>query len=194
MAIKKKIIITGDKVQDVGYKVFLLSSALTFGIEKFNAINTAIKKKQAVIVQVGAEKENIDDFYEYINQNIPEDASVSGIEIEDFEGHIMDIERYIHLAQLEQLYKGIPAINDIKENTGKMLEKQDVTIQMISNVKDELSNVRDDTSDIKSTLSRIETDITDTRFSLSTFIEERFHRLEGEVAEIKSTLAKIQQA
>lgn len=208
MAIKKKIIITGDKVQDVGYRVFLLSSALTFGMDKFNATNTVIKKKQAVIVQIGAEKEIIDDFYEYINQNVPEDASVSKIEIEDFEGHIMDIDRYMHLTQVEQLYKGIPAINDIKENTGKMLEKQDMmlekqdmmlgkqdtAIEILKNVSEELKSVHEDTSDMKSTLSRIEIDVKDTKFSLSAFIEERYRKMEGEIAEIRATLAKMQEA
>ncbi len=67
----------------------------------------------------------------------------------------------------------------------KMLEKQDTTIHM-------LERINDDTSDMKSTLARIEIDVKDTKFSLSTFIEEKYQKLEGEIAEIKSTLARMQ--
>lgn len=201
MTVKKKIIIRGDKVQDVGYRVFLLNSALTFGIGKFYASNINIKEKPAVLIHVGAEKDIINDFYNYINENIPEDASVSNIEMQEFKGNIMDSDKYLHLIQIEQLNKGIPAIIDIRDNTGKMLEKQDktlekqdITIQILTNVNQNLSGVKDDTLDMRSTLTRIETDIKDTKFSLSAFIEERYRKMEGEIAEIKATLAKMQEA
>lgn len=185
MTVKKKIIIRGDKVQDVGYRVFLLNSALTFGIGKFYASNINIKEKPAVLIHVGAEKDIINDFYNYINENIPEDASVSNIEMQEFKGNIMDSDKYLHLIQIEQLNKGIPAIIDIRDNTGKMLEKQDktlekqdITIQILTNVNQNLSGVKDDTLDMRSTLTRIETDIKDTKFSLSAFIEERYRKME----------------
>ncbi len=50
---------------------------------------------------------------------------------------------------------------------------------------------------VRSTLSRIETDvkdikdIKDIKFSLSSFIEEKFRKQELEVTEIKATLARI---
>jgi len=47
---------------------------------------------------------------------------------------------------------------------------------------------------MKSTLSRIEVDVKDTKFSLSAFIEEKYQKLEGEIAEIKATLARMQEA
>ncbi|WAM22642.1 MAG: acylphosphatase (plasmid) [Candidatus Methanoperedens sp.] len=201
MTVKKKIIIRGDKVQEVGYRVFLLNSALTFGIGKFYASNTNINEKPAVLIHVGAEKDIINDFYNYISENIPEDASVSNIEMQEFKGNIIDSDTYLHLIQIEQLNKGIPAIIDIRDNTGKMLEKQDktlekqdITIQILTNVNQNLSSVKDDTLDMRSTLTRIETDIKDTKFSLSAFIEERYRKMEGEIAEIKATLAKIQEA
>jgi acylphosphatase len=66
-----------------------------------------------------------------------------------------------------------------------MLEKQDTSINI-------LEKVHGDTSEIKSTLSRIEVDVKDTRYSLSSNIEEKHQKLENEIAEIKATLVKIQ--
>ena len=71
------------------------------------------------------------------------------------------------------------------EKQDSMLEKQDVTIHI-------LEKVSDDTSEVKSALSRIEVDMRDTKYSLSSFIEEKCQKLEGEIFEIKATLAKMQ--
>jgi acylphosphatase len=71
------------------------------------------------------------------------------------------------------------------EKQDSMLEKQDTSINI-------LEKVHGDTSEIKSTLSRIEVDVKDTRYSLSSYIEEKHMKLEGEIAEIKATLVKIQ--
>ncbi len=77
--------------------------------------------------------------------------------------------------------------SSLKADTSAMLEKQDTTIRI-------LERVNEDTSDMKSTLSRIEIDVKDTKFSLSSFIEEKFRKQEVEIAEIKATLAKMQAA
>ena len=74
--------------------------------------------------------------------------------------------------------------NTITERQDRMLEKQDATIRI-------LERVSEDASDMRSTLSRIEVDVKDTKFSLSSFIEEKFRKQEGEIAEIKATLAKM---
>jgi hypothetical protein len=73
----------------------------------------------------------------------------------------------------------------ILEKQDSMLEKQDTSITI-------LEKVHGDTSEIKSTLSRIEVDVKDTRYSLSSNIEEKHQKLENEIAEIKATLVKIQ--
>lgn len=57
-----------------------------------------------------------------------------------------------------------------------------------------LETMKEDTSGMKSTRSRIEIDVRDTKFSLSSFIEEKYRKMEGEIAEIKVTLARIQEA
>ncbi|MCG2737012.1 MAG: acylphosphatase, partial [Candidatus Methanoperedenaceae archaeon] len=122
---KAKIIITGNKIHEIGYRVFLLTNALNLGIGKFHAYNTKIKNVQGVIVLVEGSKDIINDFFYQVKGNIPDDAIVSDIVIEDFTGNVMDIDRYLHLIQVEQLNKGIPAILDIRDNTKILLDKQD---------------------------------------------------------------------
>ena len=78
------------------------------------------------------------------------------------------------------------------EKQDSMLEKQDSMLEKQDTSIDILEKVHGDTSEIKSTLSRIEVDVKDTRYSLSSYIEEKHQKLEGEIAEIKATLVKIQ--
>jgi acylphosphatase len=184
---KHKVKITGSKVHEVGYRVFLLRKALELGVEKFNAYNTKGNGMQVLIAFLEGNKDQIAAFQEFANENEPEDAEVSDRIFEDYEGYVMGIADYMHLIQVEQLSKGIPAILSIDRKQDRMLEKQDTTIRI-------LERVSEDTSDMKSALSRIEADVRDTKFSLSSFIEEKFRKQEVEIAEIKATLARMQAA
>ena len=78
------------------------------------------------------------------------------------------------------------------EKQDRMLDKQDSMLEKQDTSINILEKVHSDTSEIKSTLSRIEVDVKDTRYSLSSYIEEKHQKLEGEIAEIKATLVKIQ--
>ena len=189
---KLKVKITGSKVHEVGYRVFLLRKALELGVERFNAYNTKENGMQVLNAFLEGNKNQNAAFKEFANENKPEDAKVSGRVFEDYEGYVIGIVDYMHLIQVEQLSKGIPAILSIDRKQDKMLDKQDTTIQILGNISEELRSVHEDTTDMKSTLSRIEVDVKDTKFSLSAFIEEKHQKLEGEIAEIKATLAKMQ--
>ncbi len=80
----------------------------------------------------------------------------------------------------------------ILEKQDRMLDKQDSMLEKQDTSINILEKVHGNTSEIKSTLSRIEVDVKDTRYSLSSYIEEKHLKLEGEIAEIKATLVKIQ--
>ncbi|MFQ6052536.1 MAG: acylphosphatase, partial [Candidatus Hydrothermarchaeota archaeon] len=80
-----------------------------------------------VIVYIDGEK--IEEFKKFARENYPEHASVSEVKLEEYKGHIMSVIDYMHFMQVEQLNKGIPAILDIRENTGKMLDKQDKMLE-----------------------------------------------------------------
>ncbi len=139
--VKVKVVITGESMHDIGYRVFLLNNALNFGIDRFNAYNVEEKGAPVVFVLLESEEHIINDFYSYIKENIPAYAQVSDFRIEEFRGNVMEIDKYLHLIQVEQLNKGIPAIIEIRDNTKQMLEKQDTTIDILKKVKEDTAQI-----------------------------------------------------
>jgi len=81
----------------------------------------------------------------------------------------------------------VGAIKSVKEDTSLMLEKQDDSLRI-------LTNINSDTSEIKSTTKTMEMDIRDARFSLSHLIETKLNQQEVEIAQIKITLSEVQKA
>lgn len=107
---KMQAVITGSKVQDVGYRVFLLQNALEYGIQRFNARNEMSNEKQQVIVRAEGDPAMIDEFSSLIHTESPPDAIISDISFQEYTGFVMSIIDYMHLVQIEQLSKGIHAI------------------------------------------------------------------------------------
>ncbi len=104
--------------------------------------------------------------------------------------------------------------SSIKEDTSAMLEKQDMMLDKQDKMLDKqdmmldrqdkilekqeisihrLNDIKDNTSEIKSCMGRISIDLNDARFSLSSYMEKKFKEQEVEIAEIKATLAKVQE-
>ena len=90
---KKKIVIVGPKVHNVGYRHFLMENALAFGIEKFRAVNI-IMDRQVVDVYVEGDDEFINRFCEFVKSNLPPDAEVDEVKIEDYTGYVPKLETF----------------------------------------------------------------------------------------------------
>ena len=196
--VKKKIIITGDRVQEVGYRVYLLTTALNFGASKFYASNVYINKKQAVIVFIEAEKGIINGFSEFIKVNIPDGANVSEINIENFKGKVMGIDQYLHLIQVEQLNKGIPAILDIRDNSKTLLDKQDKMLDKQDKMLDKQDKMLDK-QDLHIDIARngfkeIRNEIHMQRDDFKEVFMKEVSELHNEINEIRATLARMQAA
>jgi len=144
--VKLKGIIQGDKTHDVGYRVFLLTKAMEIGIERFRASNTFKNNVQAVMFYLEADQTAINEYKDFINSIFPKDAEVTEVLFEDYNGYVTSISDYIHLIQVEQLNKGIPAILGIEKKQGQMLEKQDSMLEKQDVTIDILKSVKEDTS------------------------------------------------
>ncbi|MFQ6055960.1 MAG: acylphosphatase, partial [Methanosarcinales archaeon] len=131
----KKIIIKG-KVHDVGYRPFLLGKAEAFELERFFADNVFLNGKPAVEILIDAEESKIANFIEILEKVVPERAKVEEIKVEDYEGYVMKIESYYRYLTAMQLFK-------IATYGGKMLEKQDKTIEILESVKDDTSAIKE---------------------------------------------------
>lgn len=144
---KLKVRIRGCKVHEVGYRVFLLRKALELGAERFNALNSEENELQVITAFVEGTEEIVTDFSEAVRTCKPVGADVLDISSQDYKGYVIGIGDYMHLLQVEQLSKGIPALLSIDQKQDRMLEKQDLILgkqdQMLDKQDELVVEVRD---------------------------------------------------
>ena len=121
MDIKKKIIIKGQRVHDVGYRPYLLGIAESMEIERFFAKNIRMDEKQAVHVLVDSSEEKVKAFIDIVSSEYPEKSEVENVDVEDVTGNVMKIESYYRYLTAMQLSK-------IATIGGKMLDNQDISL------------------------------------------------------------------
>jgi len=148
---KKKIVITGKKVHNVGYRPFLLAVAESLGIKRYFADNFFVDSKQGVYVLIDTDEEKVNAFVQHISQNFPEKAEVESITQEDYDGGVMGIASYYRYLTASQLSK-------IATYGRKMIERQDRTIEILNSVKEDTSAIRQDTAAIRQNTAAIKKD------------------------------------
>jgi acylphosphatase len=193
LKLKGKII--GEKVHDVGYRVFLLRKALELGIKGFNAYND-FEDGQILQIQAEGEDSAIQSFKNFANKKAPENALISQRSFDDYHGFVMSISDYMHLLQVEQLNKGIPAIISIDKKQDRMLEKQDRMLEKQDSMLEKQDSVIKEIKDVshKIDLGReeITSEIHSLRDDLKSHFDERLSKMESELFEIKSRVDTIQ--
>ncbi len=198
---KLKVIITGSKVHDVGYRVMLVNKALSLGINNFNAFNTFLDEKQAVFAIIEGDEDTLGEFNSYVNTVKPDEAEVENICFEEYKNTVPPIERVMQAFQMEQWGKGIPILLKMLDQQDSMLDKQETTIGILKSVNEDTSHIRKDTSKIP--------DIADNTLLIPAMKEDTFEiksntrevvdklqnkydEISREIVEIKVTLARIQ--
>jgi acylphosphatase len=193
-----KITITG-KVHDVGYRLFLLEEADFLLIPHFDARNVKINGKEALIVLVDGEKEQITEFVEFVKTNKPENAVVDRIEVEEYTGRVRDIERFRSSFNTAQLSK-------IVQVGLKMLQKQDETIKVIKEesektrrelgskideTRKELGDKIDETrKELGSKIDNVNDNINLLRSDLKEYTGSNLKNIREEILEIKEALRR----
>ena len=157
---------------------------------------------------------------ELVASKRPKDARVSDVAIEEYDGRIVSTTDFMHIIQVQQLNKGIPAILRIQTTQEKMLEKQCMMLDKQDQMLDKqdqmldkqdqmldkqettisiLKNIKEDTSEI----GVIKEEISAARYEarrereeiISTLksgsLEEKYEELSREIAEIKAAIAEI---
>jgi acylphosphatase len=149
---KLKIKITGPKVHDVGYRVFLLKNAMNLALPGLSTYNWEENGQQEVIALVEGDEARIAPFLQVIERNKPELAEVSKVTSEPYDG---DVGRTIEVAMLcsfVQLDKAIPLLldmrDDLKEMKGDMKEMKgdmkamrkttDATLEEIKGMREDI--------------------------------------------------------
>ncbi|NOR77765.1 MAG: acylphosphatase [Methanophagales archaeon] len=167
---KRRLVIKGDVVHDIGFRLFLYEQAEVLDIAEFQARNV----ERAVEVLVGGDEAEVAKFVEFVEQERPERADVEDIETEEYEGKIKPIDRFAQSFMLAQMGKfvniGMEMLateKAIKKDTGKMLEKQDSLLEKQDETLSEVKGLRED---------------------LKSYMEERFERIEHEISVIKEKI------
>jgi acylphosphatase len=209
--VKAKITIRGKRVQDVGYRLFLLSKA--HSLKGFEASNVG----EDLIVLVEGDENFVDRFVQIVKSEKPPSAEVSEVVVERYGGEVMDVKEYREQLSLEQLAKiatvSVEMRDDIKEMKGDikemkgdmkemkgdiktMLKKQDETLAEIRATRNEIITARNELrEEIRATRSELKEEIRATRGEikalredLKQYMDRRFEKLEREIALIKQKI------
>jgi acylphosphatase len=207
MDIKKKIIMSGQKVHDVGYRPYLLGIAESIGIEKFFVDNIFNDEKQVVYALINSSKENVDSFIEIASSKLPEKSIVEKVEVEDFKGNVMKIESFYRYLTAMQLSKIANYGGKMLDKQDKMLDKQDFHIEVTRNgfndLKDEMKEIKDEIKETKVEIKEMRSDMNagfagikkEVHMQRDDFKEVFMKEVEGlhnEINEIRATLARMQ--
>jgi len=113
-----KITITGPKVHDVGYRVFLLKHAMNLALPGLSTYNwEEMKGQQQVIVLLEGDEARIKAFLQLVEKTKPEMAEVSKVTFEDYDGDVGRASEVAMFCTFVQLDKAIPLLLKIQDNT-----------------------------------------------------------------------------
>jgi acylphosphatase len=139
-SMKLKVTITGENVHNVGYRYFLMTSAIGRGLDGFNARNTMKGNEQQVVALIEGNEEAIADFKKLAESQRPEQSLVSSIVFEDTNSDVMKTGEYAQICTAVQLNKAIPLLldmrNDLKEMKGDMKEMKGDMKEMKGDMKE----------------------------------------------------------
>ena len=188
---RKRIVVKGKVVQDIGYRLFLYERAEALDLPEFQARNI----EEGVEVLVGGEDIGVDKYHDFVREERLERAEIEGIEVEDYEGKIKAIERFAQSFMLAQMGKfvniGLEMVateKAIKKDTGMMLGKQDMMLEKQDETIGEIRNVSEKIDRGK---EEIIMEISSLREDLRSYMENKFAGLEREITEIKVKIGMV---
>ncbi len=114
---KLKIEITGLKVHDVGYRVFLGKLAIGLAMPGFIAYNWNEEGHQEVIALAEGDPARMAILQKQIEEKKPELAEISSITFEDYDGDVGRTSEFAMFLSFEQLDKAIPILQAVRANT-----------------------------------------------------------------------------
>lgn len=140
--LKKRVVIRGRRVHDVGYRPFLLGIAESFEIGRFSVDNIVVDGIQAVDVLMEDVEDKVNAFLDVVVKRVPGGADVEGFDVADYDGRVMRTESYYRYLTSLQLAK-------MAEYGGRMIEKQDETIGEAKGLRGEFGDYREEFGDYR---------------------------------------------
>lgn len=144
---KLKIKITGPKVHDVGYRVFLLKNAMNLALPGLSTYNWEENEQKEVIVLVEGDETRIAAFRRVVEEKKPELAEVSGVTYENYDGEVGRTSEVAMFCSFVQLDKAIPLLLDMKDDLKEMkcdMKAVRMNTEEIPQIREEIKGLRDD--------------------------------------------------
>lgn len=152
---KLRVRIEGSKVHRVGYRLFMANRAIDLDLPGFSAQNRIEDGRQVVLAFFEGDESQVVEFQRFIETEKPPEAEVSSITIQDYQGQVGETLLFHQRMSSQHLGRGIDAIlrmekkqdvtidilREVKGDTSSMLEKQDVTIAVLKEVKEDTSSM-----------------------------------------------------
>jgi acylphosphatase len=178
---KLAIRITGSKVQDVGYRVFLLDRALALDLAGFSARNKVENGLQILLAFAEGDFGQIEEFRQFVEAEMPSVALVSEISFENYEGPVECLSSFAQKIYMNQLSKGISAVLRIEKLQVQMLDKQDSMLDKQDQTICALDKTR---NEVVGELKEIKDTFGEHKMSL----DERLGRMESDISRIKAKI------
>jgi len=184
-----KITITG-KVHGVGYRAFLLEGADSLLIPNFEARNVKINGKEALIVLIDGDKEQIESFVRFLKENKPEKAVVEEIRVEEYRGIVRDIEKFRASFTSTQLSKIIQVGLVMVEKQDLMLKKQDETIAAVKEVKKAVEEVKEGVKEVKIAVEGVKEGVNEVKKAVNE-VKEAVNEVKETVKEVRDGVKEV---
>ena len=140
-------------MHNVGYRYFLMTSAIDQGLDGFNARNTMKGNEQQVVALIEGNEEAIAGFKKLAESQRPEHSLVSSIVFEDTNSNVMKTGEYAQVCTAIQLNKAIPLLldmrDDLKEMKGDMKEMKGDIKEMKGDMKEMKGDMKEMKGDMK---------------------------------------------
>lgn len=128
------------------------------------------------------------EFVKFAKSNYPEFPRVSEVKGEDYEGEVTSMDRFYHSFSVDQLVKLVNVGIDIIGRQDSMIKRQDVMIEK----QDEMLKKQDEMLGKMDLMLKKQDEtiieIRALREDLKSYMEERFERIEREIAVIKAKI------
>ncbi len=144
---KLKIIISGPRVHDVGYRVFLLKQAMNLALPGLSTYNWDENGQQNVVALIEGDEARIAAFRQLVEKNKPELAEVSKVTFEEYSGEVgrtSDVAMYCSFVQLD---KAIPLLLDMRDDMREMkgdMKAVRKNTEATPQILDEIKGLRED--------------------------------------------------
>ena len=138
---KIKMTISGSKVHGVGYRPWLTDVAIGCGLFGFQASNRIENGNPVVVVLAEGDEGCVSYFDDLVRSNKPELAVVDAIEVSEFSGKVISLEKYAAINTSAQLNKAIPLLLGMNNKMDRMLEKQDETVAEVRGINKKMDQM-----------------------------------------------------